>query len=184
MPSKIDLMGKRFGRLLVVEEITPDKRGEFRWRCVCDCGEEKTTTGHYLRTGKTTSCGCYRKEVATERIKIWSANSVGKYRREKSHNWKGGRKFTDKGYVDLLVDGHYCLEHRYVMEQHLGRKLLPEENVHHINGVRADNRFENLELWSRSQPPGQRVVDKVKWAHEILDQYKEFDNDRSESARY
>jgi hypothetical protein len=54
------------------------------------------------------------------------------------------------------------------MEQMLGRKLLSGENVHHRNGVRCDNRPENLELWTRWQPSGQRVEDKVKWAIELL----------------
>jgi hypothetical protein len=59
------------------------------------------------------------------------------------------------------------------MEKHLGIKLLPHENVHHINGNRLDNRLENLELWSVYQPQGQRVIDKVKWALEIIEQYKD-----------
>ena len=58
------------------------------------------------------------------------------------------------------------------MSEHLGRPLLPTENVHHVNGVRSDNRLENLELWSRSQPAGQRVVDLVAWAREILATYE------------
>jgi len=62
-------------------------------------------------------------------------------------------------------------EHRLVMEGILGRELLPEENVHHLNGIRDDNRPENLELWSKSQPHGQRVADKVDWAIDLLRLY-------------
>jgi len=63
-------------------------------------------------------------------------------------------------------------QHRVVMEEILGRSLLKHENVHHINGVRDDNRPENLELWSKSQPAGQRVTDKLAWAREIIALYE------------
>ena len=91
----------------------------------------------------------------------------------------GETRINDQGYVHIKVmhggandKFDWPLEHRHAMEQQLGRPLLKHETVHHINGVRDDNRIENLELWSKSHPTGQRVADKLKWAREMLELYK------------
>jgi hypothetical protein len=88
----------------------------------------------------------------------------------------GGWQLNSDGYSrrSIKVNGRQItiLQHREVMEETLGRKLLPGENVHHINGVRHDNRPENLELWSKAQPAGQRIADKLAWADEMIALYR------------
>lgn len=159
------------------------------------CGRSHLARGycglHYKRwraTGSTDSrftescsvAGCERQHRAEglcglhhgRKVAGWSDLEVRPTRR--AERW-----LSDEGYVRVVAPGHpnadstgRIMEHRLVMTNLLGRPLLWHENVHHLNGDRSDNRIENLELWTRSQPPGQRVADKVVWAKEILAVYE------------
>ena len=82
-----------------------------------------------------------------------SKSHIGLYSGKKHPNWKGGKIITSDGYIIIWKPKHpfsnkqgYIKEHRLVMEKHLGRYLKPEEVVHHINGIKKDNRIENLKL--------------------------------------
>ena len=85
---------------------------------------------------------------------------------------RSDRRINKRGYVEVKIDGKFMLEHRHVMAQSLGRPLFKNENVHHKNGVKDDNRPENLELWVTMQPSGQRPEDLLEWSDQIISRYR------------
>lgn len=147
--------GMRFGKLVTSKPLRRDAWSDTIWLCVCDCGNSKEIRSGNLSKGHTTSCGCLRYEAALQRKTIKPGGYVNIYR-------PGHPNANRFGQID---------EHRWVMSEHLGRPLTAGESVHHLNGDKQDNRIENLELWSKAQPAGQRVKDKVAWAREIISQY-------------
>ena len=66
MGKMLDLLGRRFGRLTVLERYGVDKWRRIKWRCRCDCGNEVMTLGCNLKNGHTKSCGCLQKDRASE----------------------------------------------------------------------------------------------------------------------
>lgn len=160
-------VGKRFGRLVALEPIRRNNR--IYWSCQCDCGVVRVVEGRSMRKGLSKSCGCLNSELVSQRM----LSQKG----DKHPSWKGGIKRHWKGYTLTWAGDHpdakqgYIFTHRLVMERHIGRRLRQDETVHHLNGIRDDNRIENLELWSKSQPYGQRIEDKIAWAVDFLQQH-------------
>lgn len=97
----------------------------------------------------------------------------------------GARKINKHGYVEVYVGIEeakrlgskrrgYVFEHRLVMGNHLGRPLVPHEEVHHLKGGfegRSNNALSNLELWTVKHPKGHRVEDVMEYAREMLALY-------------
>lgn len=138
-----------------------------------ECGKTFHRVPNVVKKDKPTYCSRSCSNKVTARLHRITRRGSG------SPTWKGGRKKAGGGYIELWMPDHpdsngkgYVKEHRYVMEQHIGRRILPEETVHHKNGVRHDNRIENLELWVSQHPSGQRVEDMVQWAKIILKRYE------------
>lgn len=151
--------------------------------CSMACRDAGFTTGPSVELECRTCGGRYRVIPSkAERSKFCSRSCAAQASRPgRPPSEIGSTSITVHGYVAIRVErGHWAtqgntnraLQHRVVMGELLGRPLLVNENVHHVNGDRTDNRPENLELWVRSQPQGQRARDLLAWAREVVATYE------------
>lgn len=96
------------------------------------------------------------------------------YRGKNGTGWidgSGYRRCTAHGHPNASKYKSHIAEHVLIMSNFLGRPLKKGETVHHINGIKDDNRIENLELWHKGHPPGQRLAQKIEWTIHFLEQY-------------
>lgn len=152
---------------------TDGKKLGYHWQCI-ECEKRKRQTPEarekyriYARRKKRIKNGL-------------DPDFEGRYK--KRHNPET-RCLSQNGYWYIFRPGHpnahksskrcrgRIFEHVFIMSEHLCRPIKKDESIHHKNGVRTDNRIENLELWKKGQPPGSRLEDKLKWAKELLEEY-------------
>ena len=152
------VMEHYLGRLLLADEHVHHVDGNRKnndivnlelWGCVHPSGIRSDVTAR-SKEYSGTSCGYRKNDIVGGFIVT-------------------GRWVTVRGYVEISIPGYpstrpagYMFEHRLVMEQLLGRRLLPTEEVHHLDGNKQNNSPSNLELWERPHPKnGSKILDVV-----------------------
>lgn len=146
-----------------------------------DCGNIKKHRGR----SKTLCESCYRKKQWKVNLELNNKKSREYRRKSKGipldhpnmRDGSMGSLCKTMGYKSVVCHGHpnamgkkgRILEHVMIMSNYLGRPIKKGETIHHLNGIRNDNRIENLELWDSSHPSGQRVEDKIKFYKEFLE---------------
>ena len=148
------------GEIRKAREIGYKGAYKYIWHACITCGKERWVA---LQGGKPTRLHCKHCSQLDKHFSAETRQKMSNVKQDaimdKSNNWKGGR-LQRKGYIQVIIypgdfffpmafqkdTSYYVAEHRLIMAKHLGRCLLPWEVVHHKNGIKDDNRLENLEI--------------------------------------
>lgn len=171
MANFIDLTGQKFGKLKVINRVKNTKYGFAQWLCECECGNKNRiiVKGSSLRSGKTQSCGCLRREMVSKALKKYNNYDLSgeygigytfkneifyfdleDYNLIKNYCWSK----NEDGYIFTKVNNCYIRMHRLVMN-------CPEEfDVDHIEHDEWDNRKEFLRITTRSQNCMNQIIPK------------------------
>ena len=135
-------------RQMYDRRLWPGVTGNVSGLCECGCGGITP-----IATSNRAARGYYKGQ----HLRYIRGHHAKRYGPDKIECWKGGRRIDPAGYVLIYAPDHprankgSMLEHRLVMEAHVGRYLVRSESVHHLNGIKTDNRIENLVLITNSQ---------------------------------
>lgn len=137
MPQKIDRIGQKFGRWIVLAEAEKAGNGRLRWLCQCECGIVRVVSGNSLGGGSTRSCGCLLDEyfiAIKEKAKLeaeerfWSKVNVGN--EDECSIWEACR--NKGGYGRFRINHETVLAHQYTWEMANGKPVPSGYELHHI----------------------------------------------------
>ena len=184
---RVDLTNQRFGRLLVLSKYDVVGKGETRWLCRCDCGNECVVSRGGLKGGKTQSCGCLQRERTSEIKRKYNTYDLsGEY--GIGYTSKGEEFYFDLEDYDKIKDYCWCFNDQDYIVAHnksgnnirLHRLILNINNkdiiIDHKNRRKNDNRKSNLRIATKSEnamnrPADIRSTTGYKGVHKVGNKY-------------
>lgn len=143
MSKRINMIGKKYGRLTILNLHHKDKNGRLFYLCRCDCGNEKIINGERIRNGKTKSCGCYNKEISKNKFtkhnmrytKIYNVWRNIKERCASNNKDYGGRGITicDEWKNDFMSFYNWAMQNGYVEKIENGKNIISLDRID-VNG--------------------------------------------------